>query len=151
MLDVGCKSKTKTEHQHAEPTKAKTNRTGYRKICIVSLRMFASIRPNANEAPERCECIGEPEGNAFAVGPLDAWLSGRAVGIGSGNCVFHVADKRFLKTVGATRFNQLLRCVTGEHLARIHLARSDRGADPLIHEVGRDEDRDALLSRKFDQ
>ncbi len=56
------------------------------------------------------------------------------------------ADKSFLKGLDAPHLDQSARGVRRQHLARVH-QRDPVAAGRLIHEMGRDKDRHAMIAR----
>ena len=61
-----------------------------------------------------------------------------------------IADEAVLERSAAALFDKLLRRADGEHLARVH-ERDAVAAVRLVHEMGGDENRHAVVAREVDQ
>ena len=128
------------------PNTAKPSRIGSRSSSSVSRIVQATSRRRLNDEPplRRRLALACPDCSAAAAGSAASRRAPRA------RRLFEVADERVLERGGAARRDQARRRIGRQHAPRIH-QRNAVAALGLVHEMGRDEDRHALIARQIDQ
>jgi hypothetical protein len=77
-----------------------------------------------------------------------SWRLSRLRKVGSG-CIDKIADESVFEAIAAALLNKFLRGADSQHFARVH-QRDAVATLGFVHEVGREEDRDAIVPREVD-
>ena len=146
-VDVGRDAEAEDQHQEcrAEHGEAEPDRIA---------QQLQRLADRAGEKPPQAERGRVARSRVRRRLPIVDAAARRTLGATAGSAragrLFEIADERILERGGAARLDQPGRRVGRQHAAGIH-QRNAVAALGLVHEMGRDEDRHALVARQIDQ